>query len=118
MIHTEYHICRVSIPPAGWARTITQLELPVLLAISPVLLFPTPGRLIVLAVVPLLLVGAHVATGTALLLTPMNTALFVLLAMVGVTLFVTIDLVLSFGKVCGVLLGTLLFWAIVRWTRT
>jgi putative inorganic carbon (HCO3(-)) transporter len=38
--------------------------------------------------------------------------------MVLVTLFVTIDEVLSLGKVCGMILGTLLFWAIVRWTTT
>src|SRR5438067_2081430 len=118
MIHTEYHICGVSILPARWARAISHLELPVLLAIAPVLLFPTPGRLIVLLAVPVLLVSAHLATGRALPPTPMNVALFVLLAMVVVSLFVTIDVVLSLGKVCGVVLGTLLFWAIVRWVRT
>jgi len=37
MIHTEYHICRVSSSPAArWAPTITNFEIPVLLAISPV----------------------------------------------------------------------------------
>jgi O-antigen ligase/polysaccharide polymerase Wzy-like membrane protein len=38
--------------------------------------------------------------------------------MVGVSLFVTIDVVLSLGKVCGMILGTLLFWAVVRWITT
>ena len=46
----------------------------------------------------------------------LSSALFVILAMVVVSLFVTIDVVLSLGKVCGTILGTLLFWAIVRWT--
>jgi putative inorganic carbon (HCO3(-)) transporter len=119
MIHTEYHISRVSSSPAArWAPTITNFEIPVLLAISPVLLFPTPARLVVLFVVPVLLGAAYVSTGRALPRTPMNVALFVLLAMVLVSLFVTIDVVLSLGKVCGVILGTLLFWAIVRWSTT
>jgi len=118
MIHTEYHICRVSSSPAARWATITKFEIPVLLAISPVLLFPTPARLVVLAVVPVLLFAAYRSTGRALPVTPMNVALFVLLGMVAVSLSVTIDVVLSLGKVCGVLLGTLLFWAIVRWVTT
>jgi putative inorganic carbon (HCO3(-)) transporter len=107
-----------SSPSPQWARTITRLEIPVLLAISPVLLFPTPGRLVVLIVVPLLLIAARLSTGHAVPRTPVNVALYVLLAMVGVSLFVTIDVVLSLGKVCGMILGTLVFWAIVRWTTT
>jgi putative inorganic carbon (HCO3(-)) transporter len=107
-----------SSPAAGWARTITNLEIPVLLAISPVLLFPAPGRLVVLLAIPVLLVAAYVSTGLAVPRTPMNVALYVMLAMVLVSLFVTIDVELSLGKVCGMVLGTLLFWAIVRWVTT
>src|SRR5712691_6596601 len=116
MIHTEYHICCVSSSPVTrWARTVTNFEIPLLLAISPVLLFPTPGRLVVLPAIPVLLTAAYISTGRVVPRTPMNIALFVLLAMVAVSLFVTIDVVLSLGKVCGMVLGTLLFWAIVRW---
>jgi putative inorganic carbon (HCO3(-)) transporter len=117
MIHTEYHICRVPSSPAAarWARMITSIELPDQLAISPVLLFPTPGRLVVLLVVPVLLSAAAISTGRAIPRTPMNVALYVLLMMVAVSLFVTIDVGVSLGKVCGVILGVLLFWAIVRW---
>lgn len=97
---------------------MTRFEIPVLLAISPVLLFPTPSRLVVLLVVPFLLIAARMSTGQAIPRTPVNVALYVLLAMVAVSLFVTIDIVLSLGKVCGVILGTLMFWAIVRWTTT
>ena len=107
-----------SSPSPQWARTITRFEIPVLLAISPVLLFPTPGRLVVLVVVPLLLIAGRLSTGHAVPQTPANVTLYVLLAMVLVSLFVTIDVVLSLGKVCGMILGTLLFWAIVRWTTT
>ena len=104
-----------SSPAARWAPTITQFEIPVLLAISPVLLFPAPGRLVVLAVVPVLLAAASISTGRAIPRTAMNVALSFLLAMVVVSLFVTIDIGVSLGKVCGVLLGALLFWAIARW---
>src|SRR5262245_44241646 len=102
MIHTEYHVCGVpSSSSARWAHTITNFEILALLAISPVLLFPSPGRLVVLAVVPVLLTAARLSTGRALPQTPMNVALWVLLAMVVVSLFVTIDEVVSLGKVCG-----------------
>lgn len=97
---------------------VAALELPVLLAIAPVLLFPTPSRLVVLAVVPALWWAAWATTGRAVPRTKMNPALWLLLAMVGVSLFVTFDVRLSLGKVSGVLLGVLLFWAIVRWTNS
>ena len=48
----------------------------------------------------------------------MNAALWLLLAMVGVSLFATFDVRFSLGKVSGVILGALLFWAIVRWLTT
>lgn len=48
----------------------------------------------------------------------MNGALWVLIIMVGVSLFRTFDLVLSLDKVAGMILGVLLFWAIVRWITT
>ncbi len=100
------------------AQLITSFELLPIIAITPVLLFPTPGRVIVLAVVPLLWISARIGGEPIVPATPMNTALWMLLSMVGVTLLVTIDVVLSLGKVCGVLLGVLLFWSIVRWLDT
>ena len=89
-----------------------------LVAIAPVLLFPAPGRLVVLLVVPVVLIAAYLSTGHAVPPTALNVALYVMLLMVLVSLFVTIDVVLSLGKVCGMILGTLLFWAIVRWVTT
>src|SRR5262249_29510861 len=62
--------------------------------------------------------SAYISTGRMVPRTAMNDALYLMLAMVGISLFVTIDVVLSLGKVCGMILGTLLFWAIVRWTTT
>jgi len=97
---------------------VTALELPAVLIIAPVLLFPTPARLAVLAVVPVIWWCAWLADGRAIPRTPMNAALWLMLVMVGVSLFVTFDVRLSLGKVSGVVLGALLFWSIARWVRS
>jgi putative inorganic carbon (hco3(-)) transporter len=48
----------------------------------------------------------------------MNVPLWILLIMVCASLGVTFDIRFSLGKVSGVFLGSLLFWAIVRWLTT
>jgi len=88
------------------------------LALAPALLFPTPTRLLVLSVVPVLWLCALHATGRLVPATPLNVALWVLLIMVGVSLYATFDTRFSLGKVSGVVLGVLLFWVVVRWTTT
>ena len=45
-------------------------------------------------------------------------ALWVLLVMVAVSLYATFDVRFSLGKVSGVILGVLLFWAVTRWITT
>lgn len=102
-------------PFARLVGIVAGLELPVLAAIAPVLLFPTPTRLIVLAVVPVLWLAAWRVTGRAVPRTPVNAVLGLLLAMVAASLFVTYDVGQSLGKVSGVVLGTLLFWGVARW---
>jgi len=97
---------------------VTAAELPIIAALAPVLLFPTPRRLPALAVLPVVWFCARIATGRAIPRTPLNAALAVLMAMVGVSLYVTFDVRHSLGKVCGVVLGVLLFLAIVRWVIT
>lgn len=105
-------------PLVRLARIIISLELPILITIAPALLFPTPARLVVLAAVPILWMSAHLAGEPIIPPTPMNVALWLMLFMVGVSLVVTIDVRLSLGKISGMILGTLLFWAIVRWLTT
>lgn len=100
------------------AQAITAIELPLVLAISPVLLFPSPARLLVLIAVPVVWASARIATGHVIPPTPLNMALLLMLGMVGVSLVVTIDVIQSLPKVAGMILGALLFWAIVRWTTT
>jgi putative inorganic carbon (HCO3(-)) transporter len=101
--------------PAG---VVAAVEIPILLAIAPALLFPTPRRLMVLALVPIVWACARTATGRAVPRTPLNVVLYVLLAMVAVSLYATFDIQFSLGKVSGVLLGVLLYWAVVRWVTT
>lgn len=83
--------------------------------IAPALLFPTPRRLVVLSVVPIIWFCARLGGDRFLPRTPMNASLSLMLAMVGVSMLVTFDLRYSLGKISGVILGILLFWAIARW---
>ncbi len=90
----------------------------VVLAIAPALLFPAPARLGVLALVPVVAWANRRVHGRAIPSTPLNACLFLLLAMTAVSLGVTFDVRNSLGKVCGVVLGALVFWAMARWTTS
>lgn len=103
---------------ARFARFVAAAELPVIIAIAPLLLFPTRRHLVVLAVVPIIWLCARIAGGHIVPRTPMNAALWLMLAMVGVSLYATFDIGFSLGKVAGVVLGVLLFWAVARWLTT
>ena len=100
------------------SRIVTALELPAVLAMAPALLFPTTERMTVLAVMPVLWLGARLSTGRAIPNTPFNVVLWTLLTMVGVSLYATYDVRFSLGKVAGVIFGVLLFWAAGRWMTT
>ena len=100
------------------ARWIAAAELPVIVLISPALLFPTPKRLAALALVPNIWICAKITTGRFLPRTPLNFALYLMLLMVGVSLYATFDVTFSLGKVAGLLLGLLVYWASVRWVET
>ncbi len=100
------------------ARLVVTAELPVVLAIAPALLFPSPRRLVILAVVPITWLCARIAGGPCIPRTPMNAGLWLLLTMVGLSLYATLDVNYSLGKVSGVALGVLTFWATTRWLST
>jgi putative inorganic carbon (HCO3(-)) transporter len=102
----------------AFARSLVAAELAIVLLIAPALLFPSPRRMLALAVVPLIWFAAHVHTGRWVPRTPLNSVLVVLLAMAGVSLWATYDPLASLGKVAGVLLGVWLVWAVVRWITT
>ena len=102
---------RISTPVAA-------AELVILILISPALLFPTPARLLVLLVVPVMWLFVRRVSGHIIPPTPLNAPLLLLLVMVGVSLLVTFDVRLSLSKVAGVILGVLVFWAVSRWVTT
>jgi putative inorganic carbon (HCO3(-)) transporter len=88
----------------------------VVLAIAPALLFPTPARFALALCVPLVWWWNRRATGHLIPPTPLNACLLLLLAMTAVSLVATFDVAVSLGKVAGVVLGVVVFWAIARWT--
>jgi putative inorganic carbon (hco3(-)) transporter len=100
------------------STSVAAAELLILILISPTLLFPTPARLLVLLVVPVVWLCARHVNGHLVPPTPLNATLLLLLVMVGVSLLVTFDVRFSLGKVAGVVLGALVFWAVSRWVTT
>lgn len=112
------HDSRPASPPAGVAAWIASAEPLIILAIAPALLFPSPVRLGVLALVPVVAWANWRANGRAIPPTPLNACLFLLLAMTAVSLGATFDIRNSVGKISGVVLGTLVFWSTTRWTTS
>ena len=100
------------------STSVAAAELSILILISPALLFPTPARMLVVLVVPVMWLCVRHASGHTIPPTPLNAALLLLLVMVGVSLLVTFDVRFSLGKVAGVVLGALVFWAVSRWVTT
>lgn len=109
-------------PPIGGASALTArlaaAEPLVVLAIAPLLLFPTPARCYAALAVPLVWWCNRRVTGHLVPPTPLNAWLLLLLGMTGVSLWATYDVRVSLGKVAGVLLGVFVFWAITRWTTS
>jgi putative inorganic carbon (HCO3(-)) transporter len=97
------------------ARLISAAELLIVAAIAPALLFPTPTRLLVLALVPLVWTCSWAIGDRCVARTPLNGALGLLLTMVSVSLLATFDVRFSLGKVSGVILGALVLNAVARW---
>jgi putative inorganic carbon (HCO3(-)) transporter len=106
--------------PIGGASALTArlaaAEPVVVLAIAPLLLFPTPARCYAALAVPIVWWCNRRANGHLVPPTPINAWLLLLLGMTGVSLWATYDVRVSLGKVAGVVLGAFVFWAIARWT--
>jgi putative inorganic carbon (hco3(-)) transporter len=90
-------------------------EIFIVALVAPALLFPSFIRLSLLGLVALAWYANYRVSGRVVPTTPLNGALYLLLVMVAVSLVVTYDVQLSLGKVAGVVLGVLVFWAVVRW---
>lgn len=104
--------------PSRLCRLITSAELPIILLVSPALLFPTPGRLVVCAFLPVIWFCARRTTGHALPPTPLDWPIALIVLMALASLAVSFDPLFSLGKVCGVVLGAAVFFACVRRLRT
>ena len=100
------------------ARLAAAVEIPLIITLAPALLFPTPARLLVLGPLAVVWACLRAAGRPGVPPTPLNPALLGLWVMVGVSLFVTFDVIFSLGKVSGVLLGSVLFLAVARWLTT
>ncbi len=82
-------------------------------------MFPRPGlTLWLLAVIPALWLCRWLVHGRLTARTPLDVPLLLLLGMTLVGLWATFDLARSFPKVCGILLGVALFYAMVNGIRT
>ncbi len=102
----------------GSIAGLAAAELPIVLLIAPALLFPSPARMLLALLVPLTWACHKYLGGRVIPATPLNAPIIVLLVMTGVSVLATFDIAFSLGKVSGLLLGVLLFWAITRWMTT
>ncbi|MCC7360943.1 MAG: O-antigen ligase family protein [Anaerolineales bacterium] len=98
------------------AGRVAAAELLVLLGLAPALLFPQPLLTPVLLALPGLWLCARLAGGRFVPRTPLDLALLLLLATLLLSLFVTSSVRDSLGKICSLLLGIAVFYALVRWT--
>lgn len=105
-------------PTRGVLARIAAAEPFVVLAIAPALLFPSPARCAMALAVPLVWWCNRRVSGHLIPSTPLNVCLLLLLGMTGVSLLATFDVMVSLGKVAGLVLGVLVFWTMARWTRS
>lgn len=100
----------------AWQRgccLVVEWEWLVLLLILPAVLFPSPSRILVLLLLPLLWGARWVVTGRLVPPTPLNGTLLAFLLMVFLSLFATFDLAYSVPKIAGIVYGVSLFYAVV-----
>ena len=91
---------------------ITSSEWLILLAVLPLVLFPTPGRSLVLLLIPFLWGVRKLGNGRFIPTTPLDTSLFLLFLTILISLYASYDLSLSLPKVIGVTYGMALFYAV------
>lgn len=99
------------------AAILNKFEWFILLLLLGLLLFPNPTSSLLLLVVPLLWLVRWLAMRQFVPPTPINTAIFLLLLMVGVSLVATFDINLSFPKIAGMVMGVALFYGAINVMR-
>lgn len=88
-----------------------------LLLLSPFFLFPQGYRSLVLLIIPVLWLFRKLTIGRFFPGTPYNSAVFVMLGAIGLSLLVTFDLPSSLPKISALLFGIALFFSIVDFAR-
>lgn len=88
-----------------------------LLLMTPLLLFPSGYRGLVLLAIPLFWLVRKLAYGKFFATSPYDLAVICLLMMTGISVYVSFDIALSLPKIIGLLLGIALFYAILDFSR-
>ncbi|MEA3339387.1 MAG: DUF4012 domain-containing protein [Chloroflexota bacterium] len=106
-------------PSSVLRRLSPRIELFLLLLLAPFLIFPRPSLTPwLLAVIPALWLCRWLAQGRLTARTPLDIPLLLLLGMTLIGQWATFDLARSFPKLCGILLGVALFYAMANGIRT
>ena len=104
--------------PSRLTSHISRVEPLLVLLLAPFLMFPRPGLTPwLLTVIPALWLCRWLAHGRLTARTPLDVPLLILLVMTTVGLWATFDLARSFPKLCGILLGVALFYALANSVR-
>jgi hypothetical protein len=98
-------------------EVIIRWEWLILLALSPLFLFPNGPRGLIIIVIPILWLLRKWVAGYFLPPTPYNIAILLLMAALGLSVVVAFDPALHFAKLVGLLLGIGLFFAVVEFGR-
>jgi len=106
---------RYSVLISRYAEWITRRQLIWLAVLSPFLLFPDRRWAWLAVAVPGLWIVRYVARGRFLPSTPLDWPIALLMTMVAVSLFATINIAYSLPKITGMLLGVGVYYAFVDW---
>jgi putative inorganic carbon (hco3(-)) transporter len=98
-------------------RIVTAAEILLMGLLLPIVLLPSPTRILALLLIPLLWLLRRLLCGALLPATPLNGPLLLLLLMVLVTVLITPDLLWSLPKVAGVVYDVALYFAAVQAVR-
>lgn len=99
------------------SRWLTLWQWGFLLLLSPLFLFPSGARGLVLFVIPLFWLARKLAYGKLFAKSPFDLAIICLLIMTGLSAFVSFDIALSLPKIVGVLFGIAIFYAVLDFSR-
>lgn len=95
------------------SHVIVKYELAFYLLLLPLALFPSPARLPILLIIPLLWLVNRITNGRFFPRTPLNSSLLLLALMILTSMYATFDMAHSLGKIIGLWYGIGLFFGVV-----